>query len=87
SENSKQTGCAGFGPFRQFLVNPSWKAAQELKLVGLGENTDIYIKELPVIHQSPCYIHSTDLYTEQYVVFFLRVLMVSGCLEYTEVVV
>uniref|UniRef100_A0A3Q3F4W4 Pyroglutamyl-peptidase I like n=1 Tax=Labrus bergylta TaxID=56723 RepID=A0A3Q3F4W4_9LABR len=37
-----------FGPFRQFLVNPSWKAAQELKLVGLGENTDIYIKELPV---------------------------------------
>ncbi|KAM7003486.1 pyroglutamyl-peptidase 1 [Tautogolabrus adspersus] len=38
----------GFGPFRQFLVNPSWKAAQELKLVGLGEHTDVYIKELPV---------------------------------------
>ncbi|XP_038562598.1 pyroglutamyl-peptidase 1 [Micropterus salmoides] len=38
----------GFGPFRQFLVNPSWKAAQGLKLVGLGEQTGVYIKELPV---------------------------------------
>ncbi|KAE8296341.1 Pyroglutamyl-peptidase 1 [Larimichthys crocea] len=38
----------GFGPFRQFIVNPSWKAAQGLKLVGLGEGTDVYIKELPV---------------------------------------
>ncbi|XP_039988215.1 pyroglutamyl-peptidase 1 [Xiphias gladius] len=38
----------GFGPFRQFLVNPSWKAAQGLKLVGLGERTDVYIKEVPV---------------------------------------
>ncbi|XP_047451410.1 pyroglutamyl-peptidase 1 isoform X2 [Mugil cephalus] len=38
----------GFGPFRQFLVNPSWKAAQGLKLVGLGERIDVYIKELPV---------------------------------------
>ncbi|XP_045893319.1 pyroglutamyl-peptidase 1 [Micropterus dolomieu] len=38
----------GFGPFRQFLLNPSWKAAQGLKLVGLGEQTGVYIKELPV---------------------------------------
>ncbi|XP_051238522.1 pyroglutamyl-peptidase 1 [Dicentrarchus labrax] len=38
----------GFGPFRQFLVNPSWKAAQALKVVGLGQRTDIYIKEVPV---------------------------------------
>ncbi|XP_034540943.1 pyroglutamyl-peptidase 1 [Notolabrus celidotus] len=38
----------GFGPFRQFLVNPSWKAAQGLKLVGLGEETGVYIKEVPV---------------------------------------
>ncbi|XP_071356276.1 pyroglutamyl-peptidase 1 [Trachinotus anak] len=38
----------GFGPFRQFLVNPSWKAAQGLKLVGLGERFDVYIKEVPV---------------------------------------
>ncbi|KAL7403097.1 hypothetical protein ABVT39_024412 [Epinephelus coioides] len=38
----------GFGPFRQFLVNPSWTAAQGLKLVGLGKGTDVYIKEVPV---------------------------------------
>ncbi|XP_059190482.1 pyroglutamyl-peptidase 1 [Centropristis striata] len=38
----------GFGPFRQFLVNPSWTAAQGLKLCGLGEQTDVFIKELPV---------------------------------------
>ncbi|KAF3688859.1 Pyroglutamyl-peptidase 1 [Channa argus] len=37
----------GFGPFRRFLVNPSWKAAQGLKSVGLGEQT-VYCKELPV---------------------------------------
>ncbi|KAK2842227.1 hypothetical protein Q5P01_012427 [Channa striata] len=37
----------GFGPFRQFLVNPSWEAAQGLKLLGLGEWT-VSIKELPV---------------------------------------
>ncbi|XP_017261508.1 pyroglutamyl-peptidase 1 isoform X2 [Kryptolebias marmoratus] len=37
----------GFGPFRQFLENPSWKAAQGLKVAGLGERVDVYIKELP----------------------------------------
>uniref|UniRef100_A0A8D2ZJQ2 Pyroglutamyl-peptidase I like n=1 Tax=Scophthalmus maximus TaxID=52904 RepID=A0A8D2ZJQ2_SCOMX len=37
-----------FGPFRQFLVNPSWRAAQGLKLIGLGERIDVCIKELPV---------------------------------------
>uniref|UniRef100_A0A671WSR4 Pyroglutamyl-peptidase I like n=1 Tax=Sparus aurata TaxID=8175 RepID=A0A671WSR4_SPAAU len=31
-----------------FLVNPSWTAAQGLKLVGLGEMTDVCIQELPV---------------------------------------
>ncbi|KAM7414516.1 hypothetical protein PAMA_019365 [Pampus argenteus] len=38
----------GFGPFRQFLVNTSWKAAQGLKLIGLGEQIDVYIKEVVV---------------------------------------
>ncbi|XP_074533906.1 pyroglutamyl-peptidase 1 [Halichoeres trimaculatus] len=41
----------GFGPFRQFLVNPSWKAAQGLKLVGLGKQTGVYIKEVPVSYK------------------------------------
>ncbi|KAM9854584.1 pyroglutamyl-peptidase 1 [Aulostomus maculatus] len=38
----------GFGPFRQYIVNPSWQLAQELKLSGLGEKTDVYTKEVPV---------------------------------------
>uniref|UniRef100_A0A674PLH9 Pyroglutamyl-peptidase I like n=1 Tax=Takifugu rubripes TaxID=31033 RepID=A0A674PLH9_TAKRU len=38
----------GFGPFRQFFVNLSWEAAQGLQLVGLGDPTVIYVKELPV---------------------------------------
>ncbi|XP_076589087.1 pyroglutamyl-peptidase 1 isoform X2 [Chaetodon auriga] len=38
----------GFGPFRQFLVNPSWTAAQGLKVFGLGEQIDVYIKEFAV---------------------------------------
>ncbi|XP_070291306.1 pyroglutamyl-peptidase 1 [Salvelinus sp. IW2-2015] len=35
-------------PFREYLVNPSWQAAQGLEKVGLGENMNIYIKEVPV---------------------------------------
>ncbi|KAM4733495.1 pyroglutamyl-peptidase 1 [Anableps anableps] len=42
----------GFGPFRQFLVNPSWVTAQGLKLAGLGESIDVYIKELPVSYNA-----------------------------------
>ncbi|XP_038124715.1 pyroglutamyl-peptidase 1-like isoform X1 [Cyprinodon tularosa] len=42
----------GFGPFRQFLVNPSWTAAQGLKLAGLGDSIDVYIKELPVSYKT-----------------------------------
>uniref|UniRef100_A0A8C6UKQ5 Pyroglutamyl-peptidase I like n=1 Tax=Neogobius melanostomus TaxID=47308 RepID=A0A8C6UKQ5_9GOBI len=38
----------GFGPFREFLVNPSWKAAQGLQTVGFGEGLHVHIKELPV---------------------------------------
>ncbi|XP_061078804.1 pyroglutamyl-peptidase 1 [Conger conger] len=38
----------GFGPFRQYLINPSWQAAQDLKKLGLGEDVEVYIKELPV---------------------------------------
>ncbi|XP_056621515.1 pyroglutamyl-peptidase 1 isoform X1 [Triplophysa dalaica] len=38
----------GFGPFRQYVVNPSWEAAKGLKMVGLGVGTEVYIKEIPV---------------------------------------
>ncbi|XP_029991830.1 pyroglutamyl-peptidase 1 [Sphaeramia orbicularis] len=38
----------GFGPFKEFLVNPSWKAAQGLQSLGFGERIHVYIKEIPV---------------------------------------
>ncbi|XP_006629057.3 pyroglutamyl-peptidase 1 isoform X2 [Lepisosteus oculatus] len=41
----------GFGPFRQYLFNPSWPAVQGLKMSGLGEDVDIHIKELPVSYR------------------------------------
>ncbi|XP_029008674.1 pyroglutamyl-peptidase 1 isoform X1 [Betta splendens] len=48
----------GFGAFREFLVNPSWTAAQGLKSVGLGEWT-VYVKELPV-----SYVKTQQIITE-----------------------
>ncbi|XP_041034137.1 pyroglutamyl-peptidase 1 [Carcharodon carcharias] len=41
----------GFGPFRQYVTNPSWAAVQELKKLGLGENVRLEIVELPVHYQ------------------------------------
>ncbi|XP_056333792.1 pyroglutamyl-peptidase 1-like [Danio aesculapii] len=38
----------GFGPFRQYVVNPSWEAAKGLKIAGLGLNIEVHIKEIPV---------------------------------------
>ncbi|KAI4875815.1 hypothetical protein NFI96_017142 [Prochilodus magdalenae] len=37
-----------FGPFRQYLVNASWEAAEGLKRAGLGEGIEICIAEIPV---------------------------------------
>uniref|UniRef100_A0A665TKA8 Pyroglutamyl-peptidase I like n=1 Tax=Echeneis naucrates TaxID=173247 RepID=A0A665TKA8_ECHNA len=49
--SSSASWCSsGFGPFRQFLVNPSWRLAQRLKLVGLGRRIDVHVKELPVTY-------------------------------------
>ncbi|XP_060611631.2 pyroglutamyl-peptidase 1-like protein isoform X2 [Anolis sagrei] len=41
----------GFGPFRQHLVNSSWEAAKELLKLGLGNDVDLHIIELPVVYQ------------------------------------
>ncbi|XP_051898591.1 pyroglutamyl-peptidase 1 [Pristis pectinata] len=41
----------GFGPFRRYLRNPSWVAVQELKALGLGENVQMEVAELPVHYQ------------------------------------
>ncbi|XP_065135102.1 pyroglutamyl-peptidase 1 isoform X1 [Paramisgurnus dabryanus] len=49
----------GFGPFRQYVVNPSWEAAKGLKMLGLGVGIEIYIKEIPV-----CYAKSQQVLDE-----------------------
>ncbi|XP_069622383.1 pyroglutamyl-peptidase 1-like protein [Ranitomeya imitator] len=38
----------GFGPFRNYLVNSSWEAVKELEKLGLGDNVQLKIMELPV---------------------------------------
>ncbi|XP_036390891.1 pyroglutamyl-peptidase 1 [Megalops cyprinoides] len=48
SNTSEVVVVTGFGPFRKYLINPSWQAAQGLKATGLGEGVEVYIKELPV---------------------------------------
>ncbi|KAM4618257.1 pyroglutamyl-peptidase 1 [Polymixia lowei] len=47
-ENSEIVAVTGFGPFRQYFVNPSWKTAQGLKVAGLGQSMRVHVKELPV---------------------------------------
>ncbi|KAJ6662869.1 hypothetical protein lerEdw1_011073 [Lerista edwardsae] len=41
----------GFGPFRQHLINSSWEAVKELSKLGLGDEVDLHIMELPVAYQ------------------------------------
>ncbi|KAJ8417406.1 hypothetical protein AAFF_G00286330 [Aldrovandia affinis] len=48
SQSDAVVAVTGFGPFRQYLINPSWQAAQHLKMMGLGKGVEVYIKELPV---------------------------------------
>ncbi|XP_011474452.1 pyroglutamyl-peptidase 1-like [Oryzias latipes] len=49
----------GFGPFKEFLVNPSWKAAQALKEAGLGEKFEVHSMEVPV-----SYVKTQQIITE-----------------------
>ncbi|XP_061302686.1 pyroglutamyl-peptidase 1-like protein [Pezoporus flaviventris] len=49
--NSSTVVVTGFGPFRQYLVNPSWEAVKELSKRGLGNNTDLRIMQLPVAYR------------------------------------
>nr|KAF6278895.1 hypothetical protein mMyoMyo1_010225 [Myotis myotis] len=41
---------AGFGPFRQHLVNSSWEAVKELSQLGLGSDAEVELRtlQLPV---------------------------------------
>ncbi|XP_024066719.1 pyroglutamyl-peptidase 1-like protein [Terrapene carolina triunguis] len=49
--NSNTVVVTGFGPFRQHLINSSWEAVKETSKLGLGENIDLHIMQLPVAYQ------------------------------------
>ncbi|XP_038632840.1 pyroglutamyl-peptidase 1 [Scyliorhinus canicula] len=41
----------GFGPFGEHTTNASWVAVQELQKLGLGDEVDLYVYEIPVEYQ------------------------------------
>uniref|UniRef100_A0A3B3XG01 Pyroglutamyl-peptidase I n=1 Tax=Poecilia mexicana TaxID=48701 RepID=A0A3B3XG01_9TELE len=42
---------SSFGPFGEHTVNASWVAVQEMKKLGLGNNVDLHVHEVPVEYQ------------------------------------
>ncbi|XP_012729082.2 pyroglutamyl-peptidase 1 [Fundulus heteroclitus] len=46
--NKKKVVVTGFEPFGSHAVNSSWVAVQELERLGLGEEVDLHVCELPV---------------------------------------
>ncbi|XP_038157861.1 pyroglutamyl-peptidase 1 [Cyprinodon tularosa] len=46
--NSRTVLVTGFGPFGEHTVNASWVAVQEMKKLGLGNNIDLHVYEVPV---------------------------------------
>lgn len=42
----------GFEPFGEHTVNSSWVAVQELERLGLGEEIDLHVCEVPVEYQA-----------------------------------
>ena len=43
---------SGFGPFGNHIVNASWIAVQEMEKLGLGNDVDLIIKEIPVEYKA-----------------------------------
>ncbi|KAI1230640.1 hypothetical protein IHE44_0010112 [Lamprotornis superbus] len=41
-----------FGPFGEHAVNASWIAVQELEKLGLGDDVDLHVYEVPVEYQT-----------------------------------
>uniref|UniRef100_A0A8C3GGJ5 Pyroglutamyl-peptidase I n=1 Tax=Cairina moschata TaxID=8855 RepID=A0A8C3GGJ5_CAIMO len=43
---------SGFGPFGEHAVNASWVAVQELEKLGLRDDVDLHVYEVPVEYQT-----------------------------------
>ncbi|XP_020796561.1 pyroglutamyl-peptidase 1 [Boleophthalmus pectinirostris] len=50
--NKKKVIVTGFEPFGEHAVNASWVAVQELDRIGLGEDIDLFVCEVPVEYQA-----------------------------------
>ncbi|TKS80032.1 Pyroglutamyl-peptidase 1 [Collichthys lucidus] len=50
--NKKKVIVTGFEPFGEHAVNSSWVAVQELERLGLGEEVDLHVREVPVEYQA-----------------------------------
>ncbi|XP_036940044.1 pyroglutamyl-peptidase 1-like [Acanthopagrus latus] len=50
--NKKRVLVTGFEPFGEHAVNSSWVAVQELERMGLGEDVDLHVCEVPVEYQA-----------------------------------
>ncbi|KAM4709064.1 pyroglutamyl-peptidase 1 [Discoglossus pictus] len=50
--HKKAVVVTGFGPFGEHTVNASWVAVQELERLGLGEEVDLHVYEVPVEYQT-----------------------------------
>ncbi|KAM9620378.1 pyroglutamyl-peptidase 1 isoform 1-T3 [Morphnus guianensis] len=46
------TSLPGFGPFGEHAVNASWIAVQELEKLGLRDDVDLHVYEVPVEYQT-----------------------------------
>ncbi|KAK6467549.1 pyroglutamyl-peptidase 1-like isoform X1 [Huso huso] len=52
-DNHKRTVVVtGFGPFGEHSINASWVAVQELKKLGLGNEVELHVYEVPVEYQT-----------------------------------
>ncbi|XP_053558929.1 pyroglutamyl-peptidase 1 [Bombina bombina] len=51
-KQKKTVVVTGFGPFGEHTINASWVAVQELEKLGLGEEVDLHVYEVPVEYQT-----------------------------------
>ncbi|XP_053321699.1 pyroglutamyl-peptidase 1 [Spea bombifrons] len=51
-EKQRAVVVTGFGPFGEHAVNASWVAVKELEKLGLGDEVDLIVHEIPVEYQT-----------------------------------